>query len=1827
MKQYLIILFLWVCGLSGLFGQSKPIVIQTILAPPYPVYFSEVTELPGLATIIIQNTDMQNNYTLRFRVKLDGHNGISAMIPENVMPSNPLTLKAGEVKTLSATEFANIYAGIGVEQLVLKGLKQSDIIKSQRIPDGVYSICIQAFDNASSNALSEIEPSGCSNKMLILASEPPIIQFPLNDMEVEALNPQQVLIRWTPVVAGGMAILYDMRIVEVPQGITPYDAMRNDNLILYEEEDLPANVYSYGPANPVLVEGKTYAIQVTAKGSNGPANIRNQGKSDIIVFKYENSNKGGDPFSVFCGAPCNQPPIPTLQDLASDIQTGDIVKVGYFRVKTTQINRTGNGFSGTGYVIPTAFFLLPIQVEFTDVQINSRKELYNGVMHARRKAQLNDISCYTEDGYFEPTSEDDMEEIFNELMMNSTDLITSMNSPSYPTNGVKLPLSYGQGLHSMVISGMNFEAKRANMNVVGAYVLTGDYNEGTKKAIVGVEDVCITLMGPAGGNENTQAVLLHNLQYTPSPSYSVFFKKGNVNTGSGTYAQIGCDGIENFHLEGQVSIDRAYVLPENDQHEIVDGKRLAGNFSVETDDPNDWIAYVSFDGSSMFSNAEVTPHMTLPQMTDYHLTVHNVMLDNSATENPEGLRFPANYEGISSEFWAGLYAPNFNLLLPNYFQPDSGNPIDVRGTNFFFDDGGYSFTARGNNVLEEENPGSMGTWDFTISQFYARLLRSELVYGSFRGQIFMNITETPMDYRASMRYSKGKTRYSFFLNPAEELEMSMWNARMNLNSNATSLHVTMVDDDIRAKATLTGTIHLNDTIDDIPGMTFTGISFEDLEVSTYPPYLDNGTFGMLDEDDNRFAHFDISVDHVELRNVNRSRKALSFDVNLELGAEGAGLRGDTKLKLLAKRNSGSGNWSADGVDVDSIHVAGELIVVTVDGTLLWKPKDETYGNYFYGDMYATFFDEVGLKSHAYFGNIDNMDYWYVDAVALFDQTENLVGALGLKGFGGGAFYNMEPHGAYIPSNLVDPTNPPIYTPLRNGWGFKANVIVSNILQPTIFNGSALLEMDFEENRLIGTTLDGDFAMFRKINDDGTFGTDPMIRLKGIIDYDGASRNRTLQASLGYAINIPPGNFNMIYGERISNNPALNPVHLLTSDNGDWHIHAGTPNNRLNLNFGLRYKIWGKNRTLAEISTNSYFDIGSQLPAFPNLPRELDELNLSDIDHGPGSGAMMGTMTRFNVPNTHAFKIWGNGIYFRAGAGLGFDLGVRHVEGSLCNGNAEFGIDNWRAEGQAYMWAFGSLRGSIAGRSFNILSADVQSAIQAELPNPSFFQGGIRMHVGLPIYGGFTAKTSFHVGTPCEYSVDSSFMEDLALAKLIDDISWKREPVDDSVYAFDPTLKVYVDLAIPVGEVAEYEMGDGSILKTRVQYQVVLKKLIRNVHPQLVTQTLPRYSVLNRDSLRIRKTNERMHIQFQDLNDYYLLEPGSRYEIKFISTLMYAFDDDPYQPLKKANGRIATQFKTLRFYTKAPQVDIIEYATDAFPKLNQRYLYLGENTGNEVFHLTYNNPTLFDAYPNRKDVIVTWKDVSSHKEYVTSARKLSGQDKLVYSTPRDQQLHLAPMYGRIYKVTISVIYTERYGDDEKELFSYYFRTSAYRTYQDKINDLDITDKQSMYSNTDYQHQFRLSLSAKEGFGVDEQLDFDYVYARNFQSNSSEYMFQREINRLYCGNNSISLIGAPYEFRLYSANYNKKGELTEQEIEAAADDLNYSSNIPRRTVLELDWRLNLHAHAMHVYVQLHRMSQGMNYLEYLKSPRYGSFAIKVNDTKELSFTKIMNQYRKR
>lgn len=268
-------------------AQVYPLQVTTTITPPYTPYLSDYVA-PGAQKLMVQvsvNDPTLENYQCRFRVTIEGLNITLRTKEHMVVP--PVTLQGGGVPQIFYGEDLIDY--FKADNLDFSGLSRNDYGRSGKLPEGVYRISIEVLDYHRGTVVSN---KGATMVWMVL-NDPPLLNLPRDGSKVEAIDPVTIPFSWTPRQTGSpnsaFSTEYTFRLVEVwPDGRNPNDAMLVSTPLY--ETTTNMNALVYGPAEPALIPGRTYAWQVQAKavtmGAEPHDLFRNEGKSEVYTFRF-----------------------------------------------------------------------------------------------------------------------------------------------------------------------------------------------------------------------------------------------------------------------------------------------------------------------------------------------------------------------------------------------------------------------------------------------------------------------------------------------------------------------------------------------------------------------------------------------------------------------------------------------------------------------------------------------------------------------------------------------------------------------------------------------------------------------------------------------------------------------------------------------------------------------------------------------------------------------------------------------------------------------------------------------------------------------------------------------------------------------------------------------------------------------------------------------------------------------------------------------------------------------------------------------------------------------------------------------------------------------------------------------------------------------------------------------------------------------------------------------------------------------------------------------------------------------------------------------------
>ncbi len=268
---------------SSLASAQSPIRIQIQVTKPYPNKISDFQTNPNQVVILLTNNS-QTTYNVQLLGSVNGDNNVSVRTSNNYRSSRPIVVPPLALTRVSAEDISTLF---NPNTLVFAGITKEEATRMNGLPEGLYQICVKAVDYTTRAPLSEDEPLGCSNIFMVSNLEPPVIIKPFQDDSLVARLPQNLVFSWSLSPGAPPSTQYTVRLVELPDmNRNPFDVMRSSRQPYFETVVIGAPTMLYGPSEPPLVEGKRYALMVTASDPFGNAIFRNGGRSEVVAFTY-----------------------------------------------------------------------------------------------------------------------------------------------------------------------------------------------------------------------------------------------------------------------------------------------------------------------------------------------------------------------------------------------------------------------------------------------------------------------------------------------------------------------------------------------------------------------------------------------------------------------------------------------------------------------------------------------------------------------------------------------------------------------------------------------------------------------------------------------------------------------------------------------------------------------------------------------------------------------------------------------------------------------------------------------------------------------------------------------------------------------------------------------------------------------------------------------------------------------------------------------------------------------------------------------------------------------------------------------------------------------------------------------------------------------------------------------------------------------------------------------------------------------------------------------------------------------------------------------------
>ncbi len=1269
-----------------------------------------------------------------------------------------------------------------------------------------------------------------------------------------------------------------------------------------------------------------------------------------------------------------------------------------------------------------------------------------------------------------------------EEAQNYIDLLTSDNLSQLPV--AITPKTVSNTKYTVGIAKASFKPSYAELTVF----LKVETARGT--LILGAQDIKLSHDGGIVGDAKLNLISKFSININKE---KILLTLNGDFTDPKTYATMDCNGFKELFIDANVSFHNDLIFPVNEDGKKIEAKRVEGSFKTQVADWNDWVVNISL------------PEFGVKGLEGTTFKLNTAVLDFSDLRNDEAV--PANYINTyypnTPNLWRGVYVESLKILLPKAFKKNNGNHrLAFTGTKMIIDDAGVTGTFEGENILSIEE-GSASKWQFSLDYFKVGLQRNTIIEGEFNGEMILPVSKVGrLKYNAFIQPNE----YTFQVSNTEDLDFDVWNAKVNLTPDS-FVEMTIKEDKFRPKAHLNGSVGIasglkkGSSSSGDKTVNFKGIVFEKMVIQTESPKFAVEYFGYRGKQ--KLANFPVSLNEVGLRlKGEQAELVIDFSVNLTSEKDG-GNGGGCKLAIKAKLEDDQGRerWTYDGIDIERLNVQMEVAGLELKGAIFIFEDDPVYGKGFAGAVGAKFSMgmQLEVEAKALFGRTDTFRYWYADAGVTLPMPVPIFTGFAINYFGGGFHNRMKmagmdrnPNGAY--ENIGTSISGVIYEPNEdNSFGMKASVGVITQNSEELFNATLEFGMSFRrsgglediyfkgEGNLIssipnnfyqrltdklGAISEGVDTVLASYQPEGRIAANVFIKH----DFTNSVFHATseLYINLGFLKGIGP------------NGRAGWLDFYVAPDT--WHLLIGTPEDPIGtkMNIGI----------LKE-ETRAYFMTGQDLPGSPPPPAMVAKIlgvdaakldytrDLNKLDSGRGMA--MGMHWAMSTGDLR-FLIF----YARFDAGFGFDIMLKDYGEAHCKGaSGPIGMDGWYANGQAYAYLQGHVGLKIKifgrGKKVNVFSGSGAVLVQARLPNPTWLRGYLKGKyklLGGMVKGSFRFK--IEVGDKCEV-VGEKVLDGIVV---IGDIQPKKDAKDVDVFAAPQ-----VSFNLPVNKVFELPDDEGDH-----RYKIILDKLEISKNGQPIKGDIE-WSTGN------------------DLATFYsheILPPNSKLN-GFVQVHFEEMINGRWQVIKD-KGASATESKELAFQTgEAPDNIPLSNITYMYPVINQQNFYRDQYRNGYV-NLKRGQSYLFEPIPNWSKTVTIKPEFGNETRVDFSYN--AARKQLAFELPKHMELNshyslmlsvvppesqnensTAESYattqlddnkeeGNIVSIRTNVISQLKVRGDERELLNYGFKSSAYKTFQKKMDDMRRHDDSYEFTSIPYGLTLSNKIHPLEPFDIQE-----------------------------------------------------------------------------------------------------------------------------------------------
>ena len=1326
MKTIKLLLLILISALTFNINAQVGITLN-VDANPTP-RFADWANRSELAVMTVTNSNPRlEGLEYKIKVRLSIDNNLVAETNLSKMPTRTLSFGtevflADEVIPFNSITF---YSDIS-NKIAVTGL----------LPAGVYSFCVSLVD-LNNNTIST--PQEVCRPLFITSYQQPELIYPHSNVTLDANMLPATEFVWTPMTPSppaDLGVKYVVVISEVYPHQSPSQAFMV-NYPLVEQEVTGSNRMLW----PVDIEAPSDSTQFVwsvkaVSLDDQPFHTANGGFASFGAFTVTPSAM----VARMAQGPGNEPVEVILPVQAGELAANDTIYAGLngeFLIAATGITGANGKYSGKGVTFVN-WLNARIEVAFDSIKVDTTRRLIEGKIIA---VKHDDAPVYPVEWALEAIAN---LPFTNQIAGNIVSWVENTSGQTIPynslnelTNPVKMPVGvvFPDG-NELAINEMVFLPAKSEFNMIAAKTVPPSW--GTTR--LGFRGLNIrfhpsTIEMPPGRIELVEDISIGNA----NNKIVMVFKKPD-NNHLGCYIQWGDNGFSEYGIELHALFTRDWLIPSPDN---TPGAKVAARISANGTEWDDLILEGTLERAEIVGTGGIT------------ILADSIYYDFSDVLNPPAITFPENYAGETSGLFRGFFMKALEVEMPDAWQTQASTKPKVGVHNMIIDDMGVTLLAEATSVLQFPN-AKVADLVASIDTVYVNLVASSMVEAGIKGRIGLPVSkkdsiQNPLKYVALFNNPQTPgvpVSFQLAITPTGPVEAHMLRGKLELAQ--TSNIVATVDKNKRTfNIKLDGKLNWANVklgpINNVNlGLKFKGMTMSYNSMNSNQLGFNIGSWTFASEQ-KFLANFPITIDEVKYSMLPPQpgqllRGKINFDVLFNLSSDIGGMS-RMAVEVGIQNNTGGQKFFPQylGTTIDSINVYANLAAVSIKGNIGFRNEHPVFGNGFVGSLNAEF-KSLGIKSKALaeFGNTAYQNnnqlyrYWRVEAgVTLPAPGVAFLPGLAFRGFGGGAFYNME-------STLTGTTFS--FTPKKSALGFRALATMATTPKEDGFNSDVGLLGQFSgSGGLTYIAFTGDFWVGANLTT--------------------ASRSKAkVSGTLAAFYNFPDRHFNFSSNVNVNAPPITtpSPANLVLDINGKtnkWFFKFGEPQN-LNT-----VKVFN-------VNLYEYLMFGNHIPTPSGFTQGFRNAYHGALGHYPsgsigsggvggstltGSGFALGIGFMFN----HSAQNHLTGNYYLAyqlGAGAELHLAFLNYTGN-CAGFNPIGINGWRASGGLGFYGTAGAQvkrigGTLPDKTWNLATLAAGAWIYGEFPNPYYASGAISGHAKIVKVIDVSFHKTFAVGNQC-----------------------------------------------------------------------------------------------------------------------------------------------------------------------------------------------------------------------------------------------------------------------------------------------------------------------------------------------------------------------------------------------------------------------------------------------------------------------------------------------